>query len=88
MSDVLEINLNYREAQCGICGDWHEYAQGVPTFNGDLVSNDFPDWLHRTGGGSVPVCERCFNKHERGEIETFDDCYTHLMGGFCEGAGI
>lgn len=93
MSDgsILEINLNVREVQCSLCREWCEHSQGVPTFNGDLVSNDFPDWLIRQGGGSQPACELCFHAHASGKLRTFDHYYAHLMdaGGECiDGAGI
>lgn len=91
MSDtgpILEINMNVREAQCSLCGEWTEIRWGVPTYNGDLVSNDFPDWLWREGGGSEAACRRCHDLHAAGKLTTYDRCYRHLMGGFTDGAGI
>lgn len=88
MSDVLEINMNVREVECYVCGEWTEYRWGVPVFNGDIVSNDFPDWLWGNGGGGQAVCERCYNLHAAGKMQTFDHCYRHLMGGFIDGGGI
>ena len=62
---------------CDICGEPAPYAYGfgLPTFNGDIVSNDFPNELWRQHGGGVPVCEDCYRKHERGEMPTFDHYY-------------
>lgn len=84
----LVIDMNIREAQCFLCGDWTEYLWGVPTFNGDLVSNDFPDNLWHSGGGSQAVCQRCFGQHERGELVVYDRFYLHLAGGLIGGDGI
>jgi hypothetical protein len=38
------------------------------------------------GGGGQGVCEDCYCKHERGEIETFDRFY--VRPGFVGGDGI
>lgn len=57
-------------------------------FNGDLVSNDFPDWLWRQGGGGVAACERCYDRHALGELRTCDEFYQHLFGCFADGGGI
>lgn len=86
MSDILLIDMNPREVQCALCGEWCEHSWGVPTFNGDLVSNDFPDALWHSEGGSQPACESCFNKHDRGELQTFDRYY--VRPGFINGDGI
>lgn len=88
MPDTLVINMNFREVMCCICGNWTEYRWGVPTFNGDLVSNHFPDWLWRQGGGSQPACEHCFRRHAAGELPAFDRFYLHLSGTFADGDGI
>lgn len=88
MNEILEINMNPREAQCSLCGEWTDYRWGVPTFNGDLVSNDFPNEIWLAEGGNMPVCESCYGKHERGELPTFDQFYLHLQKGFVDGAGI
>lgn len=88
MPDSLTINMNERWADCGLCGAETLFHWGVPTYNGDVVSNDFPDDL---GGGSIAACEACFHKHERGEIETFDHYYVRPGPmGVClvNGAGI
>ncbi len=88
--NVLEINMNVREVQCSLCGEWCEHRWGVPTFNGDLVSNDFPDWLCRTGGGGQPVCEQCFESHAKGDFPVWDCHYQHLanVGTVADGEGI
>lgn len=83
---TLEINMNPRSVQCFLCGKWASHEWGVPTYNGDVVSNDFPDYLWHEGGGGQGVCEGCYLKHERGEIETFDRFYTRP--GFIGGDGI
>ena len=85
---ILEINLNAHAVECSLCGEWTDYRCGVPTFNGDLVSNDFPDWLWREGGGSQAACERCYERHAAGKVPTFDHYYRHLMVRFTDGAGI
>ena len=81
-ADILEIRMQSSEVQCGICNALTDLGWGVPTFNGDIVSNDFPDWMYSRGGGSFAVCERCYRKHERGEILVFDHYYVPetLMG--------
>ena len=88
MPDILEIRMQLHEVQCSLCGDWTEHRWGVPTFNGDVVSNDFPDWLWGQAGGGQPVCEKCYDLHAAGKIETFDQYYMHLAGGFTDGGGI
>lgn len=92
MSSILEIRMQGgREAECGICGELTNMKYSVPTYNGDIVSNDFPDDLYGKFGGMIPVCRECFHKHERGEIETFDHYYVPqtLMGvHLIDGGGI
>lgn len=61
--------------RCGLCAAWTDFRQSIPTYNGDVVSNDFPDELHRQGGGSFPVCMMCYKRHARGEVECFDRYY-------------
>lgn len=85
---VEVIDMNQREAKCSLCGKWTDACWGVPTYNGDLVSNDFPDWLTREGGGCMAACEACYEKHARGEVLMFDHYYLHLSGGFMMGDGI
>jgi len=84
----LEIDMNPREVRCSICEAWTRYAWSVPTFNGDLVSNDFPDELWKSGGGGQPVCEYCYDAHAANKFPVFDRFYLHLVGGFIAGAGI
>lgn len=88
MSEILEIRMQQNMIDCFICGEPDRYQWGVPVFNGDIVSNDFPEELHRTEGGCQAVCRRCYEKHERGEIRTFDHYYLHLLDGFIGGSGI
>lgn len=84
MSDqVLVIRMQHHETTCYVCGKRTDGGFGVPTFNGDLVSNAFPDWLD---WGGQPACED--RRHERGELVTYDHYYRHLFGGFEGGAGI
>jgi len=85
---ALLIDMNPREAQCWNCGQWTPHRWGLPTVNGDLVSNDFPDEIWGEHGGGVPACEECFRRHERGELPTFDRFYLHLATGFTDGTGI
>jgi len=83
------LNLSERGGiTCYICGAEDDHQWSVPIVNGDVVSNDFPDWLWSAIGGGQAVCEECYEKHARGEIETFDRFYLHLAGGFVGGAGI
>jgi hypothetical protein len=86
--EILEIRMQLRMIDCFICGEPDEHRWGVPVFNGDVVSNDFPDWLWRSGGGGQAVCRECFEKHACGELETFDHYYLHLAGMFTGGDGI
>jgi hypothetical protein len=86
LGDTLEIRMNPGIVACGLCGADTDFRWAVPTFNGDLVSNDFPDDLHREGGGSFPVCQRCYDRHERGELATFDRYY--YRPGLIAGEGI
>ena len=88
MGRLLEIRMQTHEIQCHLCCRWSEHHWSVPTFNGELVSNDFPDLLWHSGGGAVAVCERCYDMHAVGKIETFDRHYLHLAGGFIHGEGI
>lgn len=85
MSDILEIRMQSNETECFICGAETEHCWGVPTCNGDIVSNDFPDDLW---DGGVPVCEDCYLKHERGEIPTCDRFYLPRGRSFINGDGI
>lgn len=84
-AQILEINMTPRFADCFICGEVCEGDHGVPVFNGDIMSND---WQGEWGGQHV--CESCFGKHERGEIETHDDLYEHHLEKyhFVAGSGI
>ena len=86
--DILKIHMQSHDATCMLCNAETDYNWSIPTFNGDIVSNEFPDWLWTTSGGGQAVCESCYEKHARGEIETFDRYYRHLMGDFADGAGI
>lgn len=70
---ILTIRMQSGMVDCWICGEPTEYRWGVPTCNGDLVSNDFPDDLWE---GGQAVCESCFAKHARGELPTFDRYYV------------
>ena len=88
MSNVLEIRMQSGELRCSICNDWTEHRWSVPTFNGDLVSNNFPDELWNSEGGVQAACEECYDRHSRGELPTFDRYYLHLAGGFIGGSGI
>lgn len=86
--DVLVINLQRRESECALCGKWNADNCGIPVVNGDPVSNEFPDWIWGQHGGGVGVCRDCHDRHARGEVETYDDCYTWLGRGFIDGGGI
>lgn len=72
---------------CSLCGIDTEPRWAVPTYNGEVVSVDFPDDLYHSGGGSLAVCERCFLAHERGEVACADAWYV-LSKRFTQGEGI
>lgn len=79
----IEIRMQSHDTDCWLCGGYADGHHGVPTFNGDLVSNDFPLWE-----GGHHVCQSCHGKHERGELEVFDRYYEHHVQGFVNGGGI
>lgn len=92
MSDgpILKIDIwnpVFKECDCYICGAPTPMRWGVPVFNGDIVSNDFPDELWGESGGGQSVCESCYEKHARGEIKVFDSCYW-TPPTLIDGAGI
>lgn len=89
MADSLTIRLQTpgfgMGEPCCSCGEPASGFHGLPTFNGDIMSNDWPgDW-----GGKV-CCEECYLKHERGGMETADKLYQHVLHGIglLDGAGI
>ena len=89
MTETIEIwNRAASEIECTICGALTELQWGIPTVNGDIVSNDFPNEIYLVHGGSVPVCEACYQKHESGEMNVCDRFYFHLAEGFVGGSGI
>jgi hypothetical protein len=88
MAEILEIRMQSHEVRCHLCDCWTEHRWSVPVFNGDVVSNEFPDSLWESGGGGIAVCERCYERHERGEVATFDECYLWMLREFIAGAGI
>lgn len=57
---------------CRICGATTPTRGGVPTYNGDLVSDDFP----LEPEGNWPACGPCFEAHARGQLKTWDGLYT------------
>ena len=72
---ALRIKFQEPWVDCGICGTPTQWGQGVPTYNGDIMSNDFPDDLWHQGGGSKPACKVCYSKHAAGRIKTWDRLY-------------
>jgi hypothetical protein len=89
MDDILEIRMQtpgYGMGDpCVACGEPSSGFHGLPIFNGDIVSNDWPgEW------GGVPCCEACYEKHLRGGMPTADHLYRHLLyaAGLIDGAGI
>ena len=81
MNKPLEIRMQRHEANCGMCGDDCDMLYGIPTYNGDVVSNDFPDGLMPDAGGSFPACQRCYLRHAMGDVPTFDHWYV-VAGAF------
>lgn len=86
--DTLVIRMQSHEVSCSICGQETPHRWGVPTVNGDIVSNDFPEDLWGQYGGGMPACKECYAKHQAGELPTWDRYYLHLAAGFIGGAGI
>lgn len=89
MGEILEIRMQtpgYGMGEtCPVCGEPASGFHGLPMFNGDVMSNDWSgDWV------GVPCCEQCYEKHLRGEVETFDADYRHMLGdrGWIDGGGI
>jgi hypothetical protein len=74
--------------QCNICKNQAEFYGSVPTYNGSLVSNDFPYDLWANGGGNVPVCERCYWLHAQGRVQVWDYLYVPVGMTFIHGDGI
>lgn len=58
----------------------------VPTYLGRVISNEFPDDLWSTAGGSKPVCQSCYHDHADGLVPTFDHLF--LTPGLIGGEGI
>lgn len=80
---VIQIGMQDNTVSCWICGVETEFKWGVPTFNGDLMSNDWPgEWFGQS------VCERCFDLHEQGKMITHDNLYRHLLLEQFNGSGI
>lgn len=57
------------------CTNYGSGQHALPTFNGDIVSNDWPGEY-----GCKSCCEFCYQKHERGEVPTCDHLYEHYLG--------
>lgn len=84
---VLKIRMQSHTVECSLCGIETPWQWSVPVYNGDVVSNDFPDWMYERHGGNQSVCEACFNKHAAGQIPTCDAIYLR-QGDLMHGAGI
>lgn len=83
MSDILEIQMQSSGIECFVCGIETEYCWGVPIYNGDIVSNNFPEEMWEHGRGRQAVCEPCYKAHEDGKMPTFDHYY--IRPGFIGG---
>lgn len=71
MSTILRINLNPRAVTCRLCGEICDHQQGVPMWEGLLLSNSWEgNW------NSQPSCRPCFERHARGELKTFDHVFA------------
>lgn len=81
------VKFQAHEIDCAICGEPDVFRWGVPTYNGDIVSNDFPDFMWGKNGGSVAVCERCHRLHAEGKIPAADADYLR-HGTLIDGDGI
>lgn len=72
---------------CTLCHTPTPFGHAVPTMHGEVVSNDFPDWLWERDGGRVPVCERCYQWHAQGRVAVSDRKWL-ANGALTHGAGI
>lgn len=85
------IRMQSNTVYCSLCGLVTELRWGVPTFNGDVVSNGFPEDLFREHGGSIPVCNHCYDEHAAGRVTVYDRYYVprNVMGvDLVDGGGI
>jgi len=88
MSYTLEIRMQSHTIDCGLCGAPDDFNWGVPTTNGDVITTELANKLPWHETGNIAVCRKCFDRHESGELETFDRFYLHLEIGFERGGGI
>ena len=88
MPEILEIRMQSFETVCSQCGRPNDDNCGLPTVNGDLVSNEFPDAVWSEHGGSIPACWSCYCAHNLGTIPTFDRYYLWLGMTQCDGSVI
>ena len=61
MADILVINLNPHEIECGMCGvtgnqDHPDDRKAVPVFNGEPTTSD------GECDGYKAVCPKCYNR--------------------------
>lgn len=71
------------ETKCVACKRPSSGFHSLPTFNGDIVSNDWAgEWFGK------PCCERCYERHAAGQMRVNDHLYEHLLGGHIHGSGI
>ena len=88
--EILEIRMQtpgYGAGEpCVACGRPSSGFHGLPVFNGDVVSNDWPgEWA------GVPCCEPCYTAHLEGRMQCADRLYAGYLDGlrtFTDGAGI
>lgn len=85
---ITEIRMQSNAVECYLCAVETEYGWSVPTYNGDVVSNDFPDDMWSKGGGAQPVCQRCYDMHANGQATCYDRLYLPRGLSFINGGGI
>lgn len=82
------------EPCCGISEDGKPCQQtasgfhSLPRWNGDIVSNDFPDGV---SSGNATCCQSCYERHAAGRMPVADEQYTAYLdrrGTFVGGSGI
>jgi hypothetical protein len=75
---------DWKDPYCVICGGEPGSHHGVPTFNGDVVSNDFA-----CANGTQPACGRCYHLHAHGMVPVHDSRYlsdrARWWSGFAAG---
>ena len=91
MSDASKADVDFCLFQgqpsgtvpCYFCHAASSGRHSIPTYNGDIVSKEFP-----LDTANHPACERCYKLHESGLIVAYDHRYKYLFGTLEGGEGI